>query len=133
MAQQIKKKFIGNDQVDSTKLKLLQNQAVRVVDSAGTEQELIKLGSSDEVLVKGQEVGLKSEIEAEESRAMTEEASIRALITSNSGDQTALIEQEASRAQAIEASLQSQISQEISDRQSAVYGEASYVSKLIHF
>lgn len=125
MAQQIKKKFIGNDQIDSTKLKLLQNQAVRVVDSAGEEQELIKLNSTDEVLVKGQKVGLKSEIEAEESRAMIEEASIRALITNNSVDQSQLVEQEESRALAAEASLQSQISQEVLDRQYAVSNEAS--------
>ena len=127
MAQQIKKKFIGNDQIDSTKIKLLQNQAVRAVDSTGTEQELIKLGATDEVLVKGQEVGLKSAIDAEqsraeleesslqlqidqeESRAMAEESSIRALISSSSTDQSQAVYEEQSRAEAAESALDSRL------------------------
>jgi hypothetical protein len=125
MAQQIKKKFIGNDQIDSTKLKLLQNQAVRAVDSTGTERELIKLGATDEVLVKGQEVGLKSEIEAEESRAMAEESSIRALISGNSTDQSQLVDEEESRAMAAEASIVTSLNQEISARQADVDSEES--------
>lgn len=68
MAQQIKKKFIGNDQVDGDKLLLEQGQSVRAKDSVGVEQDLIKLGASDEVLVKGQEVALKSDTNALDGR-----------------------------------------------------------------
>jgi hypothetical protein len=67
MAKQLQKKFIGNDQVDSTKIKLLQDQAIRGTDSQGNEQDLIKLDGSDKVLIKGEEAALKSQIDAEQS------------------------------------------------------------------
>jgi hypothetical protein len=68
MAQQIKNKFIGNDQVDGDKILLEQSQSIRAKDSSDQEVDLISLGASDEVLVKGQEVGLKSDIDAIEDR-----------------------------------------------------------------
>lgn len=67
MAQQIKKKFIGNDQIDSTKIKLLPEQSIRGTDSTGSEVDLIKLGESDQVLVKGSQVSLKADLDAEEA------------------------------------------------------------------
>ena len=67
MAQQLKKKFIGNDQVDSTKIKLLAGQALRGVDSNGLEQELIKLDGADKVILKGEEAALKSQVDAEQA------------------------------------------------------------------
>lgn len=51
MAQQIRKKFIGNDQVGADQLKVESGKAVRAMDGA-TEVELIKVSSS-EVFVKG--------------------------------------------------------------------------------
>jgi len=51
MAQQLKKKFLGNDQVDGDKILLEQGQAIKAKDALGVEQDLIKLGPADEVLV----------------------------------------------------------------------------------
>jgi hypothetical protein len=65
MAQQLKKKFIGNDQIDGEKLLLEQNQAVKAKDSSGVEQDLIKFGASDEILVNGDEVSLKADLDQE--------------------------------------------------------------------
>ena len=67
MARQLQKKFIGNNQVDSTKILLEQNQAIRAKDSSGVEQELVKFDGSDKVLLKGQEAALKSQVDAEQS------------------------------------------------------------------
>jgi hypothetical protein len=65
MAQQLKKKFLGNDQVDGSKILLENGQAIRIKDSLGVEQELIKLGASNEVLVKGQEVAIDADLQQE--------------------------------------------------------------------
>lgn len=51
MAQQLKKKFLGNDQVDGEKILLEQGQSIKAKDAANVEQDLIKLGPTDEVLV----------------------------------------------------------------------------------
>lgn len=65
MAQQIKKKFIGQDQIDGSKIKLLEGQSLRGVNSQGQEVDLVKIGSQDKVEVLGQEVALKSELDSE--------------------------------------------------------------------
>jgi hypothetical protein len=65
MTQQIKKKFIGADQIDGSKIKLLEGQAVRGTNSLGEEVDLVKIGSGDKVEVLGQEVALKSELDQE--------------------------------------------------------------------
>jgi len=65
MAQQIKKKFIGSDQIDGSKIKLLQGQAIRGTNSLGQEVDLVKISSQDKVEVLGQEVALKSELTQE--------------------------------------------------------------------
>ena len=80
MAQQLKKKFIGNDQIDSTKIKLLQDQSIRGTDSTGSEVDLVKLGSSDEVLVKGVEVSLKADLEAESTARQSEVSNLQSQI-----------------------------------------------------
>jgi hypothetical protein len=54
MAQQIKKKFIGNDQVGSTKILIESGSALRAMDGA-TEVELAKV-SSGEVFLNGTKV-----------------------------------------------------------------------------
>lgn len=76
MAQQIKKKYLQNDSVDGTKLKLLQGQSVRGEDSTGQEVDLVNLDESDKVLLKGEEAALKSQVDAEQSRAEGEETRI---------------------------------------------------------
>lgn len=64
MAQQIKKKYIGPDQIDGSKIKLNEGEALRGVDSSSAVVDLIKLGASDEVLIKGQEAAIKSQVDA---------------------------------------------------------------------
>lgn len=75
MAQQIKKKFIGADQIDGSKIKLLQGQSVRGVNSLGQEVDLVKISSNDKVEVLGQEVALKSELTQEISDRQSGDAS----------------------------------------------------------
>jgi len=53
MAQQIRKKFIGNDQVGSNQVLIEKNQAVRGTLQNDSVVDLVKLNSSDEVLLKG--------------------------------------------------------------------------------
>ena len=53
MANQVKKKFIGADQVGASQLLIEKNNAVRGVDSTDTTVDLLKLNTSDEVLLKG--------------------------------------------------------------------------------
>lgn len=53
MAQQIKKKFIGNDQVGSNQVLIEKNSAVRGTLQNDSAVDLLKLNSSDEVLLKG--------------------------------------------------------------------------------
>jgi hypothetical protein len=65
MAKQLQKKFIGDNQVDGSKILLENNQSIKIKDSTGTEVDLVKLGASNEVLVKGQEVAIKSELTQE--------------------------------------------------------------------
>lgn len=63
MANQIQKKFILDGAVDGLKIKLLKDQALVGTLQDGSSVDLIKLDGSDKVLVKGVEVGLKSEID----------------------------------------------------------------------
>lgn len=65
MAQQIKKKFIGADQIDGSKIKLLKDQAVRGQKQDGSEVELLKLDSSDKLVSEGKEIAFKSQIDQE--------------------------------------------------------------------
>jgi hypothetical protein len=66
MAQQIKKKFIGGDQVDGSKIKLLKDQAVRGQKQDGSEVELLKLDGQDKLVHDGQEIAFKSQLDSEE-------------------------------------------------------------------
>jgi hypothetical protein len=51
MANQLKTKFIGNDQVKGEKVLLDNNSALRAKDSSGTAQEMMKLDATDKVIV----------------------------------------------------------------------------------
>lgn len=53
MANQVKKKFIGNDQVGANQLLIEKNNAVRGIDSTDATIDLLKLNTSDEVMLKG--------------------------------------------------------------------------------
>jgi len=90
MAQQIKKKFIRNDAVDGSKIKLLDGQSLRVETVAG-EVELLKLGANGEVMSKGSELAFKTSVdtlrseleaavEAEESARIAGDAGLQSEI-----------------------------------------------------
>jgi polyhydroxyalkanoate synthesis regulator phasin len=64
MAIQIKKKNVGADQVDGSKILLEQNQSLRAKNSSGVEQDLLKFGASNEVLANGAEIAYKSVTDA---------------------------------------------------------------------
>lgn len=120
MAQQLKKKFIGDDQVDGSKIKLLQDEAIRGKDSSNNDIELIKLNGSDKVLLKGEEAGLKSQIDAEQSRAEAAELDLQTQIddefTRADAAEQAIANSvitEANRAIAAEVQLSSDISAEV--------------------
>lgn len=85
MALQIKRKFILNDAIDSSKLLLQNGQALRVIQGSGgsaAEVELIKLDASGKVLLKGEEAALKSQVTAEQARAESAEDLLRADLNS---------------------------------------------------
>jgi hypothetical protein len=91
MAKQLSKKFIGNNEVDGSKILLENGQSIKIKDSVGTEVELVKLGASDEVLVKGQEVALKSVTDAIQSDLDVAEAAISTLQSGLSSETSARI------------------------------------------
>jgi hypothetical protein len=120
MAQQIKKKFIKNDAIDGSKIKLLEGQSIRIDGPAG-EIELLKLGENGELLSAGQEVAFKSQVDALEAQLQTEE---QERIAGDSQLATSL-EAEVLRATSSEEALDSKIDQEISDRSQAMSAEES--------
>lgn len=91
MAQQLQKKFIGNNQVDGSKILLENGQSIKIKDSTGTEVELVKLGASDEVIVKGQEVALKANLDQEiVDRASGDAATLASAESYTDGEITSL-------------------------------------------
>lgn len=88
MALQIKRKFILNDALDSSKLLLQNGQALRVISSGG-EVRLIEIDANGKVLLKGEEAALKSQVVAEEQRASGVEAGLRADLTQEISDRQA--------------------------------------------
>ena len=72
MAQQIKKKFIGNDQVDGSKILLEVGQTIRQKDGLGGEIDVIQ--------------DLEGQISAEESRAMAAESALDGRLTTAEGE-----------------------------------------------
>lgn len=74
MALQIKKKNLGSNQVDGSKILLAQGQAIRGFDQNGVEKDLIEFGESGEILVNGSEVTYKSVTDIIESDLSSEES-----------------------------------------------------------
>ena len=136
MAQQIKKKYLGADSVDGSKIKLLFGQALRVVDNSGASVELLKIDADGKVMAKGSELGFKSDVSAgvAEAKAYADNIkseimgglpataldTIKELADAVANDESGI----ASLVSSV-GSLNSGLSQEISDRQSAVSGEAT--------
>ena len=68
MANQLKKKFIGNDQIDSTKILLENSTSFRSKKADGTtEVELLKIDGNNKVIIHkeggAEEVGYKSQVD----------------------------------------------------------------------
>lgn len=125
MAQQIKKKFIGQDQIDGSKIKLLEGQSLRIDTQAG-EVELLKLNQDGKLESQGEEIAFKpelaSETQARQAADVVLQSNIDAEMTRAMGAESSLqseIDAEEVRAQAAEQALQSSITQEVSDRQAA--------------
>ena len=121
MAQQIKKKFIADDAIDGSKLKLLEGEAVRLQTPAG-EVELLKKDAQGKLVSEGDELSFKGDIEA---HVESVRAALQANIDSEESSRIADVDSEESRAMGVEGSLQSQITQEISDRIADVNAEQS--------
>lgn len=99
MAQQIKKKFIGDDQIDGSKIKLLSGEALKGTNAIGEAIELIK-EVDGKAIVLGVEVGTKAQIDqslldaksyadsvvlTEKSRAESFESSLSSAINTEKG------------------------------------------------
>jgi len=59
----LKKKFVGDDQIDGDKILLEQGQAIRAKDASNVEQDILKFGPAGEVLIgaANEEVAKKDE------------------------------------------------------------------------
>jgi hypothetical protein len=92
MAQQIKNKFIGNDQVDGSKILLENNQSVRAKDSLGAEKDILKLDEDGKVLARNHatdetaEIAFKSQVDAEEAARIAGDSAIEAELVVAQGD-----------------------------------------------
>lgn len=77
MAQQIKKKFIGNDQIDGSKIKLLSGEALRGLNANNEVIELIK-EVEGKAIVLGSEVGTKAQVDQSlvDAKAYTDAAGL---------------------------------------------------------
>jgi hypothetical protein len=125
----IKKKFIGDNEVDGAKVLMLNNQAVRAENASGAAVELFKLDSSNVLQfvqmpqvsadpTSGNQLARKSYVDAQDAA----EAAARAAAVSGL---EAAVDAEEARALAAEAALQSEIDAEESARAAAVSAEAS--------
>lgn len=125
----IKKKFIGDGEVDGAKILVLNNQAVRAENSSGAAVELFKLDSSNVLQFvqmpqvssdpsAGNHLARKSYVDAQDAA----EAAARA--SAVSGLESAIDAEEA-RALAAEAALQAEIEAEAAARAAAITSEAT--------
>lgn len=65
MAVQLRKKFIKDDAIDGSKIKLLHGQSIRSTDSSGNEIELLKVDANGNAVVNGVEQASKSALDQE--------------------------------------------------------------------
>lgn len=110
MAQQIKKKFIGNDQIDGSKIKLLSGEALRGLNANNEVIELIK-EVEGKAIVLGSEVGTKAQVDQSlvDAKAYTDAAG---LVLDGK------IDSEIARANDAESYLDTRITQEVNERMS---------------
>lgn len=134
MAQQIKKKFIGADQVDGSKIKLLKDQAVRGQKQDGSEVELLKLDSSDKLVSQGQEIAFKSQLDQEVQDRIAGDSQISSNLAQEVQDRIAgdsqissNLAQEVQDRIAGDSQISSNLAQEVQDR---IAGDSQISSNL---
>ena len=66
MANQIKKKYLGPNSVDGSKIKLLQNESLKGVNDQGQDVDLLKISPEGKVLSTGKEIAFKEDLTIEE-------------------------------------------------------------------
>lgn len=119
---QIRKGFIASNAIDGTKLKLLNNEAVRAANADGTDAELMKLDSSNVLQF------LKlPQVSADPSAAndVARKGYVDTTVNTAKGDLQDAINAEQSARESADSGLQSAIDTEVSDRTAAVSAEAS--------
>lgn len=119
---QIRKGFIAANAIDGTKLKLLNNDAIRAANADGTDAELMKLDSSNVLqFLKMPQVSSDPSVANDLARKSYVDGSVD---TAKGELQDAVDAEQAAR-EAADSGLQSAIDTEVSDRQAAVAAEAS--------
>ena len=117
MANQIKKKYIQDAAIDGEKLELLEGQSVKLKKDGGEVLSLLELSQDgeDKILLKGEEAGLKSQVDAEQARAEGEESRIEGKVDQEVIDRVSSdailqvnIDSEKSRAEGQEAAIRSE-------------------------
>lgn len=119
---QIRKGFIASNAIDGTKLKLLNNEAVRAANADGTDAELMKLDSSNVLQF------LKlPQVSADPSAAndVARKSYVDSTVDTAKGELQDAVDAEQAARELADAGLQSAIDTEVSDRQAAVSAEAS--------
>lgn len=137
---QIKKKFVKDDAVDGSKIRLLNNQALRAENADGAVLELLKISASNELellqLPKAPSAPSKAEhvtrkdyvdqkVADEKARAESAEATLTANLASEVAARTAAVNSEASARAAADSALQSALATESQNRQLALSAEQS--------
>lgn len=102
MSLQIKGKFIRSGAIDGDKILLKAGQALRVMAQDGTEKRLIELSAMGKVLVNGEEVALKSQLDAQYASLSASIASEAAARAAKDTELEQMIEAEEQRAIAAE-------------------------------
>lgn len=106
---QIRKGFIANNAIDGTKLKLLNNEAVRAANADGTDAELMKLDSSNVLqFMKLPQVSVDPSVANDVAR----KGYVDATVDTAKGEVQSAVDAEQAAREAADADLQGQIDTE---------------------
>jgi hypothetical protein len=119
---QIRKGFIASNAIDGTKLKLLNNDAIRAANADGTDAELMKLDASNVLqFLKLPQVSSDPSV----ANDLARKSYVDNKVDTAKGDVDAALASETAAREAADSGLQSAIDTEVSGRQAAVSAEAS--------
>lgn len=120
MAQQIKKKFIGDGQIDGEKIQLLKDQSIKSENQAGDVVSILQLAADNKVLVATGdsenplgEVGTKAQVDEEKARAMLAEGNLQQAIDDEIADRILAVSTEKGRAEGEEARIEGLVTAEV--------------------